>query len=780
MALRGRVGNSVVARLLKEERHVHGAGCGHGGIEDSDPKAQSALVKAAIDSPSSEIPDPLRTKAESFYGTDFTPARLHDGPVAQRAIKAMGAEAMTIGHHVFLPPSGSRSMALIGHEFSHLNNNLQGVPETGIDNGAGTPVTDPDQPSERTADTEGHAFATHASPAPTVQRAVAEGTDQPLPDPAAPDQPAHSVSPAPLAGGQQAPRATGGTVQRTVTMNVNSRGRGADFMEIAEAAGKDKDLDQLLAFLLRQADQEGNPAALSDEEKSTIQKNEATIKSQLGKWVAGTPGIRYEKSHPDFGSKQQSRVYNTYTDFARGLLGWVESKENRHREKELAQHVKEDSDVEFRLETLCIRIRHWVLGEESSTPDTEKAKWAGVRRELESGRSDYPDPDGQREIGHYQKYFDRVIQENKDISEEVRHNLRTGIKGGMWKVLVDPEKFTFRDKMIVLHDLMEYFGHPRDWNAPFWGNNTVNDQPEHQLTTTAIDDQGNRTAVTSDRGQERTPLQGGDEVSQPSTRRESAQSTRLARQHRIPVWAGSSFTAARMLHLAQRVGGSLDELSAVAWGTFAFWRLDYDHTSRLAYHPLHEVMDIAQNFGIPYNLLDREKDLQRHAPGTVKRELLSSIDSVTSMLEEATQEMDACISEVTKRLQEDEKLRFADSDHVLASLRELAARIEKVRAEVNSFRMQTADMAVAPGPDGRKALRHQLGELPKVTASLTEIHGEIDIRRQETEILLKNLEAPAGEASRSRHDDTAIPHAPGFEEVVVKSKPKTKKKKKTK
>lgn len=244
MALRGQVGNSVVARLLKEERHVHGAGCGHDGIEDSDPKAQSALVKAAIDSPGSEIPDPLRTKAESFYGTDFTPARLHDGPVAQRAIKAMGAEAMTIGHHLFLPPSGSRNMALIGHEFSHLNKNFQGVPETGKDNGAGTPVTDPNQPSERTADTEGHAFAAHASsaPSPTVQRAVTEGTDQAPAHPVAPDRPVHSVSHAPLAGGQQAPRATGGTVQRTVTMNVNSRRRGADSMEIAEAAGQDKDL----------------------------------------------------------------------------------------------------------------------------------------------------------------------------------------------------------------------------------------------------------------------------------------------------------------------------------------------------------------------------------------------------------------------------------------------------------------------------------------------------------------------------------------------------------
>lgn len=136
-ALSGQVGNRVVARLLKEERHTHGAGCGHDGVEDSTAKAQSALIDEAIRSESSQIPDPLRGKAESFFGNDFSRGRLHDGPVAQRAIEAMGARALTIDNHVFLPPPGARDMALIGHEFSHLNDNLNGVPETGTDNGAG-------------------------------------------------------------------------------------------------------------------------------------------------------------------------------------------------------------------------------------------------------------------------------------------------------------------------------------------------------------------------------------------------------------------------------------------------------------------------------------------------------------------------------------------------------------------------------------------------------------------------------------------------------------------
>lgn len=39
----------------------------------------------------------------------------------------------------------------------------------------------------------------------------------------------------------------------------------------------------------------------------------------------------------------------------------------------------------------------------------------------------------------------------------------------------------------------------------------------------------------------------------------------------------------------------------MALGIFSFWRIDYDHTADLAAHTLHEVLDIASNFEVPYN-----------------------------------------------------------------------------------------------------------------------------------------------------------------------------------
>jgi hypothetical protein len=178
-------GNTMAARLIaeqhgqrsadrQEDQHSHGPGCGHDSAKDSGPAGQRSLLDAALASPSRSLPDSLRAEAEPFFHNDFSGVRLHDGPVAQRAAEAMGAQAMTVGSHLFLPPEGTRNKALVGHELSHLDKNLKGERETGTDNGAGVTVTDPNQRSERTADADGAAFAAEARTARPViaQRAA--------------------------------------------------------------------------------------------------------------------------------------------------------------------------------------------------------------------------------------------------------------------------------------------------------------------------------------------------------------------------------------------------------------------------------------------------------------------------------------------------------------------------------------------------------------------------------------------------------------------------------
>ncbi|NGO69698.1 DUF4157 domain-containing protein [Streptomyces boncukensis] len=168
-ALQRSVGNRAVARLLDEDQHVHGAGCGHDHA-GAEAASGAELVDEATKSPGRQIPDPLLGKLESFYqNKSLSAARLHDNAVAQRALSAMGAQAMTLGAHVFLPPGGLQRADLVGHEGSHLNQNLRNVPETGSITIDGVNLTDPNQRSERMADTDGSAFAAGAKTAPSLQ-----------------------------------------------------------------------------------------------------------------------------------------------------------------------------------------------------------------------------------------------------------------------------------------------------------------------------------------------------------------------------------------------------------------------------------------------------------------------------------------------------------------------------------------------------------------------------------------------------------------------------------
>ncbi|MFI5617838.1 DUF4157 domain-containing protein [Streptomyces sp. NPDC051567] len=200
MTLQRLAGNRAVERLLTEDRHSHGPGCGHGksggehdtgreGAQDtggleaggrSGPAVQRDLLDRAMASPGRPLPDTVRTRAESFYHNDFSSAVLHEGPVAQRATEAMGAQAMTVGTHVFLPSGKAQDAELIGHELSHVDKNLRGERETGTGNGGGVTVTDPGQPSERAAGSDGAAFAAGAATAPSV---TAQGLHHEAPHP---------------------------------------------------------------------------------------------------------------------------------------------------------------------------------------------------------------------------------------------------------------------------------------------------------------------------------------------------------------------------------------------------------------------------------------------------------------------------------------------------------------------------------------------------------------------------------------------------------------------
>ncbi|MFH8239598.1 DUF4157 domain-containing protein [Streptomyces sp. NPDC018321] len=233
LALQRSVGNRAVSRLVDQnqgqdqgqDQHVHGAGCGHGGIEDGSPAGQRQLLDEAMASPSRPLGGSLLSEATAFYRNDLSAARIHDNPTAQRATVALGAQAMTVGTHVFLGPQAAGRKDLIGHELGHVDKNLRGHRETGNSNGAGVTVTDPGQDSERTAEADGAAFAAGAATAPSVvaQRAFAAGTGER--DEAV----------------QRSTEARDAPVQRAVDEALRSAGNPSEMMAALEASGHSKD-----------------------------------------------------------------------------------------------------------------------------------------------------------------------------------------------------------------------------------------------------------------------------------------------------------------------------------------------------------------------------------------------------------------------------------------------------------------------------------------------------------------------------------------------------------
>ncbi|MEU9387620.1 DUF4157 domain-containing protein, partial [Streptomyces sp. NPDC048279] len=145
-------GNTAVARMVEQERqqeqHRHGPGCAHPDTavqrsgDDQESTGHRSLIAAAMATPSSPLPGPFLARAKSFYGNDALSAgRVHDNATAQRATAALGAQAMTIGSHIFLGSSAVGDTEILAHETGHLDKNLRGIRETGNDNGAGVTVT---------------------------------------------------------------------------------------------------------------------------------------------------------------------------------------------------------------------------------------------------------------------------------------------------------------------------------------------------------------------------------------------------------------------------------------------------------------------------------------------------------------------------------------------------------------------------------------------------------------------------------------------------------------
>lgn len=264
-----------------------------------------------------------------------------------------------------------------------------------------------------------------------------------------------------------------------------------------------------------------------------------------------------------------------------------EAKPLRTYDKEVARTVEASGDINLLLAVLLTRA--------AAKIDEVGRDRPAVLDELKSGLID-----GQSFKFEYADYFSATNESLTARGIEISGVWRNDNPERIYGVAHAPELFSFRDRMIVLHDLAQYFSHSRQ---------TVGAKAASPVTLEMMA----RTGGVSEDGVRNRSLSEADysarafhEVNGKIHVQvfENDPLTLLARERNFPIRNAPSSATTRLAAFVDFVGGTELELSAAAWGMFAFWRLHYDvaHNSS---DTLHGVMDATSNFGLPYSLNDQ-------------------------------------------------------------------------------------------------------------------------------------------------------------------------------
>ncbi|MFJ3585493.1 DUF4157 domain-containing protein [Streptomyces sp. NPDC090127] len=175
LALQRSVGNAAVVQMLRrggaaQDRHQHGAGCGH--EEEPRSTVQRSAVHNVLRGSGRPLDEGSRADMEARFGADFSDVRIHTDSAARASAAELGASAYTSGSHIVAGPSGIDQHTL-AHELTHVLQQRQG-PVSGTDRGDGLRVSDPSDRFEREAEATAHRVMSRPATAATGGEAAAQ------------------------------------------------------------------------------------------------------------------------------------------------------------------------------------------------------------------------------------------------------------------------------------------------------------------------------------------------------------------------------------------------------------------------------------------------------------------------------------------------------------------------------------------------------------------------------------------------------------------------------
>jgi hypothetical protein len=178
--------------------------------------------------------------------------------------------------------------------------------------------------------------------------------------------------------------------------------------------------------------------------------------------------------------------------------------------------------------------------------------------------------------------------------------------GGLKHILYHPDRCEFKNLVAAAHDIVPAF---KRWKGSSFGI-----VPDDKCKSTVLVPDGvggyDRKELSLYRidKPDKLAFRKGNLRSPDCTLLEQSEIIKAARDWDMPLEFGPSFTTGRVLQCCDYMctkRGKLDGdlpawLSALAWSLFAFWNVYYAKKYSRG-HRFHEVMDMASNYGVPYN-----------------------------------------------------------------------------------------------------------------------------------------------------------------------------------
>jgi outer membrane protein OmpA-like peptidoglycan-associated protein len=168
LELQRSIGNRAATRLLQRrwDGPVGAPFAARGGLRNDETRAALEIQGADGGQP---LDTATRTFMESRLGADFGTVQVHADAAAGRLSRKLGAQAFTVGRHIFFAPGAYDSTSadgrrLLAHELTHV------VQQSGAGARLLT-LSTPGDPAEREAEQMGESVAAMQAPAPIAGEA---------------------------------------------------------------------------------------------------------------------------------------------------------------------------------------------------------------------------------------------------------------------------------------------------------------------------------------------------------------------------------------------------------------------------------------------------------------------------------------------------------------------------------------------------------------------------------------------------------------------------------